>query len=141
MKANKQQIRIFHAILVNRGLMEMKRELVSDQSSGRTEHTTELDVHELQALINRLTDKSKPVALNTDREAGNRMRRRILSLCYTLGWTVMNTQTGKNNVDWEHLEQWMLKYSYLHKSLHDYTNAELPKLVTQFEKFAKTEIA
>ena len=58
---------------------------------------------------------------------GNLMRRKILSLCYELGWTC------GNNVDFLKLNQWLIKYSYLHKPLNYYTPDELPKLITQFQ--------
>jgi hypothetical protein len=71
---------------------------------------------------------------------GQKMRRRILSLCHTLGWNVWDHHSQKHVVDWERLNSWMLKYGYLHKPLNRYSYFELGKLVTQFENMVSTSI-
>ncbi len=75
-----------------------------------------------------------------DYMAGNLQRRKILSLCHELGWTYP-THGGKLVVNFQSLEKWMIKYSYLHKPLNYYTPRELPLLVTQFENLAAKELA
>ena len=140
MEATKGQIRVFYSILAKRGLTEMKPHLVSSQSDGRTEHASQLTVSEMSALINRL-QLAPELRFDTTKTAENRMRRRILSLCYSIGWTTFNRVKGKHEPDWKRLEAWLTKYGYLHKArLNDYTYNELTKLVTQFENFAKTEM-
>lgn len=68
---------------------------------------------------------------------GNKQRRYILSMCYKMGWTVTKTSlTGRGTYtepDYERLNNWMLKYSYLHKPLNEYAYKELSRLVTQFK--------
>jgi len=66
------------------------------------------------------------------------MRRRIISMCYSLGWTTYNTTTKRTVVDMTRLEGWMMNYSYQHKPMSSYTLDELPKLVSQFEAMLKT---
>jgi len=139
MEATKGQIRVFHAILAKRGIADMKPQLVSSQCDGRTEHASELSVTEMSELIKRL-QLEPDIRLDSVKEAENRMRRRILSLCYTIGWTVLDKSKGKHEVDWEKLNAWLIKYGYLHKLLNDYTYNELTKLVTQFENFIKSDI-
>lgn len=139
MDATKTQIKVFRAILAAKGIMDMKDELVHQHSNGRTTHASALKAQELQELIDRLQPE-RTARPRLDREAGNRMRRRILSLCYTLGYTNMNPATGKQTVDWDRLNAWMLKYGYLHKPLNQYTLSELPRLVSQFETFVKTTL-
>jgi hypothetical protein len=43
--------------------------------------------------------------------------------------------------DYERINRWMLKYSYLGKQLIKYAPDELSKLVTQVEQFAEKEIS
>ena len=64
----------------------------------------------------------------------DRMRKRILSMCYSIGWTRYNPEKRRQEVDMDRLEAWLLKYGYLHKPLNDYTYMELPALVTQAER-------
>ena len=75
----------------------------------------------------------KPVGYNE----GNKMRRYILSMCYKMGWTITKTSLdGKgtyDDPDYERLNNWCVKYSYLHKPLNDYAYSELSRLVTQFQ--------
>ena len=136
-RATKHQIRYFHAALAKRGIMEMKPLLVSQASDGRTEHCTELSLDEMQHLL-RTVGTGAPVQVAPDREAANKMRRRIISMCYTLGWTTYNTTTKRTVVDMTRLEDWMKNYSYQHKPMSSYTLDELPKLVSQFEAMLKT---
>jgi hypothetical protein len=139
MEATKGQLRIFHAILAKRGIADMKSQLVSSQSDGRTEHASELTVTELSNLIKRLQLEPE-IRFDSAKEAENRMRRRILSLCYSIGWTILNREKSKQEVDWAKLNAWLVKYGYLHKLLNEYNYHELTKLVTQFENFTKTEM-
>lgn len=137
MNATAKQKRIVHALLAKRGLMDMKAELVMVHTSGRTKHSSEMTRQEIARLINTLQDgfaDQKPF------EADRRMRRRILSLCYSLGWTRADQTQQKMVLDTDRLDAWMVKYSYKHKPLADYRHHELPLLVTQFEKFVKSTL-
>lgn len=141
-----KQIRIFNAILGKLGIMEMKEDFVMQACSGRVRSTKELTSVELDALIRDLNQKTKqkaaahPVRVDPERVKANNMRKRILSLNYTLGWTTFDQQKLRHVVDMERLEAWLKKYGYLHKPLNDYTVKELPILVTQFENLVKTTI-
>jgi hypothetical protein len=68
----------------------------------------------------------------------NNMRRRILSICYSIGWTQFDDDKKKMVVNMDKLNAWLLKYGYLHKPLNKYSRQELPLLVTQFEKLETT---
>jgi len=139
MKATKRQIRILHAILAKRGMMDVKQQIVSDSTAGRTDHSSEMLYNEATDLLTRL-NKGSEIRLSADIEAGNRMRRRILSMCYTLGWTRIDQARVKQTVDLERLNSWCIKYSYMHKEMNAYSYQELPALVSQFEKFLKSEL-
>jgi hypothetical protein len=45
-----------------------------------------------------------------------------------LGW-----EDDNGKIDYGHFNAWLEKYGYLHKSLMEYTELELPELVTQLE--------
>lgn len=137
--ATKNQIKMLHAILAKRGMMDMKQQLVSEASDGRTEHSTELRYGEITKLLTHLNQGAE-VRLSADKEAGNKMRRRILSMCYSAGWTRFDVKQMKQAADLARLDSWCIKYGYLHKHFNDYTYAELPKLVTQFENYLKSEL-
>lgn len=135
MQATREQIRAFRAALAARKLQDMKDELVSQFSNGRTTHSTELEVHEMRELLTHLNGEPDQ---NQQREKENRQRRRIMSMCYTLGWTIYDKAQGREVVDFTRLDEWVLKYGYLHKPMMKYDYRELPKLVTQFEHMLKS---
>ena len=53
-------------------------------------------------------------------------------MAYQMKWTFFSEKYRKECVDYKRLDDWMKKYGYLHKSLNDYTEQELPTLVLQF---------
>lgn len=121
------------------------RNLVLSFSDGRTDNSAELSdketddlIHHLESMLN---SKQKQDPTKKTKSgfvyAGQRMRRRILSLCYTIGWTKFNERTIKHEVDWDRLNEWMLNYGHLHIPLNDYDYFGLQKLVAQFEKLAE----
>lgn len=107
---------------------ETKQDLVYAYSGGREVSSKGLWYHECQALINCLFARTKG-AVWSDSSPENKMRRKILSICHEMRWKDEIT----DNIDWKHLNDWLKKYGYLHKKLNDYTAAELPTLITQFE--------
>lgn len=108
---------------------DLKEELVMRFTNGRTPRSSEMDVRECQALINYL----QALVNKTFNDPADRMRKKILSICHEMGWELPN---GK--IDWDRLNGYLTKYGYLHKELNDYTNDELPTLVTQFENLLKS---
>lgn len=121
---------------------DMKAELVLQFTNNRTESSSKMLLDECQALINHLSSISSAparteAAKNNAREISpeNRQRRKILSICHEMGWK----KDGK--LDWAKINAFLHKFGYLHKDLNDYTAAELPKLVTQFEHLLKSHYA
>lgn len=102
---------------------DTKHALVSEYSAGRTFKSSELEVMECKLLISFLGSMIKT------KNAANTMRRKMLSIAYQLGWTV---EHGK--LDLARVNNWCVKYGYLHKPLNDYDVKELPQLITQFER-------
>jgi hypothetical protein len=107
-----------------------KVELVEEVSKGRVSHSAELTVQECNSLLNHLQTIINN--RNASDSTANKMRKKIMSIAHELGW-----ETPSGSIDYERLKNWMLKYGYLHKELKDYSDGELPRLVTQFDNMLK----
>lgn len=134
-----QQIRHLYFLLDQLGIRHLKSDLVMDASGGRTESARELNNIEMNDLLRHLDEKLKGARSDSRPhkqayEKMDRMRKRILSICYSIGWTRLSIERKRHEVDMDRLEAWLLKYGYLHKPLNDYTYLELPALVTQAER-------
>lgn len=140
---DKQQNSRLHKLIGNLHIdKETKEELVFQFTKRRTPHSSEMTMEECQALINHLQvlDKQRVSITGTPpprfaNTTANKMRRKILSMCHEMNWK----ENGM--LDWKKINAWLLKYGYLHKSMNDYNEQELPKLVTQFEKLLTTYYA
>lgn len=60
-------------------------------------------------------------------------RKSIMSMCHQMNWTFFSDRYKRICVDYNRLNDWMLKYSYLHKPLKEYKTKEMPKLFVQFK--------
>lgn len=121
---------------------EMKSDLVRQYTNGRETSSAKMLVNECQALINHLivVKNGSGSAPGTkikayEKTPENVMRRKILSICHEMNWKI------GQQLDWSRINFWLDKYGYLHKDLNDYTLAQLPKLVTQFENLLKSHYA
>lgn len=128
-----------HALITKLGIdTETKAQLVAEVSKGRVTSSKLLTERECEMLISHLS--SMPAMAGTRygyvNDPANKMRRKILSICHELEWELQN-----GSVDWPRLNAWLLKYGYLHKGLNEYTEQELPTLVTQFENLLRTSYA
>lgn len=107
---------------------ERKEELVYRFTQGREISSSAMTVCECHSLIDHLNSFIKIGDKKNDVQ-----RKKILSICHEMNW---RTEAGQ--IDWKHLNEYLLKYGYLHKLLNNYTEKELPKLVTQFENLLKS---
>lgn len=121
-RTREQSIRL-HTILGKLQVdAEGKQDLVFAITKGREKSTTGLTHLECNALINDLQAK-----LPKNESKSDKMRKKILSTCHEMRWTI----NGK--IDFDRLNEYLLKYGYKHKELNEYTEKELPVLVTQFD--------
>jgi hypothetical protein len=132
MNASDAQIKALHAALHSKGLLPDKSEMIGALTAGRTTSSKQLTFAEAHAL---LADLNKGTV---SPDQGKRMRNNIVAMAHELGWITATQHidtTGKQVLvkDYNRLDNWMLKSSYLKKKLFDYTYEELPKLVTQFK--------
>jgi hypothetical protein len=129
----KKQNMAFHALIGKIGIdKETKRDMILGMTNMRTSSSKDLTSDECQALINALRVKSglKPDKVQDD--PADKMRKKILSICHEMHWTV----NGK--VDWRRLDTWLKQYGMYHKSLNKLTLVELPSQLTQFEQLLKS---
>ena len=127
-----QNIR-FHKLL---GLLcidaDEKRELVYNASNGRCSSSAELTYTEMYELIEHLQSLQNS---SPDQQKASRMRKKIMSIFHELRYETKNGQ-----LDYGRINGWMVKSSYLHKFLNDYTVQELPRLVTQVDAMLKKQL-
>ena len=122
--ATKPQISYFHGLTRKEEMKTERANLVMEYSGYRTDDPKEMTVKEMAELISDLKDQGE----------SSKQRKKIFSLAHQAGWT------KGNRPDYERINGWMLKYSYLHKDLNAYTLDELPKLITQFEKMVASQL-
>lgn len=140
MYRTKEQNKTLHALLGELNIdVEQKEELVYQFTQSREKSSSKMLITECQAMINHLKaiksgyiSKNEGGKKHDENDPANKMRRKILSICYEMRWTL------NGGIDWEKLNAWLYKYGYLKKDLNKYTEAELPTLVTQFENLLKT---
>lgn len=141
MKHTKEKHSRLYGLLNKKKMMEQRHQLFQSYSKNRTSDSKELSDLEVDELIRFLefyTVGGMQSGHKTDFEKGDKMRKRVLSLCYEYGWTRHDVVKNKRVVDYTKLNAWLLKSGYLHKSLNKYKYDELPKLVTQFENVVKS---
>lgn len=137
-----EQIRHIHTILPAqiKGDPEAKADLIS-QFTGQADKTSTRDLSATQAeeLIYFLKTGKRPSRAHYAAfDASNKQHMYILSICHQLGWVSYNAAQGRMLPDLEALGSWLHKYGYLHKTLKEYTTAELPALITQVERMMKS---
>lgn len=131
MEATKEQIKAINTILSKKGLMDQKANIIGGATHGRTEHSSELlhdEAHGLLIALNKITTTPKP---------SKKMFGKMVAIAHEMGWiteqTVVTASGMQKKNNYNDLNNWVLKYGYLKKKLNDYTYAEFPKLLTQFE--------
>jgi len=117
------QIKYVRGLLARNGISEMKEELVSQYTEGRTTHLSDMTYQETQLLINNLKGDDKR----------GRMVRKMLSMAHEMLW---EDENGK--VDMERINAWCKKHTALHKSLDELETDVLPAVVTTFGKVYKS---
>lgn len=128
---NAQQNKRLHLLIGELNIdKEAKQDMVYQFTNKRETSTAKMNVVECQNMINHLAQLKKQAVDKKDR-----MRKKILSICHEMQWTL------NGQIDWKRLNEFLNKSGYLHKPLNDYTLAELPKLVTQFENLLKSYYA
>lgn len=129
------------------GLKEHKPDLVGSFTNYRTTKVSEMFDEEAKLLIkycNGYARAGRAQQALAQGNAADKMRKKILAICHHMQWYVRDAQdhlvlnNGKPQLDWKRIEAFCAKYGIRHKKLNDYTSAELPALITQFQKVEST---
>ncbi len=133
---NKEQNKQIHSLLSKLRIdLDTKKDMVYQITEGRVMSTSQMTYAEADMMIRFLKQLSgEATTYPSKKDDAQKMRRKIFSICHDIGW-----EDDKGAVDKKRLEDWLLKYGYLHKVLMDYTLQELPALLTQFENIQKSE--
>ncbi len=128
MKVTKQQIIKIHTLLPIevKEDKELKKSIIA-QYTGSINLTSTADLTFKQA--NELIDLLKPKKNNSFSADADIKRKRIIYYAHKMNW-----QNEDNKVDIDRINDWCIKYGYLHKPFMKYTNKELTALVQQFHK-------
>lgn len=150
-----------HALLTSTNLMSAKEDLVGAYTSGRSTSSRDLNNFEAIELIrylksvqstqklqqlqaqqphanpNHISNSMPVFKKKIPAEQANAMRKKMIALAHQMGWSSIHPESGKKIADMARLDEWCIKYGHQHKALNAYTLAELPMLVTQFDKFYK----
>ena len=135
---NKAKFTRLNSLLKKLNKQAYKIDYVVDVTNGRSQSSKDLTDQEYWQLIkvleNELVAHQSAEQPNPDFEKANRMRRKILSMCHEMGMHL----PGTTKIDMAEVNKTCIAHSYLKKELNNYTNEELPKLVSQFELILKT---
>jgi hypothetical protein len=118
------------ALLTKSNLQGRRHAIVWDYSNGRTESSRELSDPETNRIIRDLERGFKEL------DRCDTMRKKIISQAHEMGW-----ELAGHRADMARINAWCLKFGYLHKSLNQYSYAELPALLTQFDSVYKSFLA
>lgn len=127
----KNQHKVLFGLLSKLNWIDYRQELALQYSNDRTDKTSKLFITECDLLIEFLKNeinKNKEDAELTKKEA---MLRKFFFYCHELGWK----KNGK--LDYQRINYWLIKFSYLKKPLKEYNESELTKLLQQVEKFVE----
>jgi hypothetical protein len=137
------QIIKFNALLRQLNLgEEIKRSLILQYTNNRSDRTNDMffdEGHDMITYLQALVTGNPKIKKSQDKEAGQRMRRKIISLTYQLGWT--DVEDGKIKVDMDRLNAFLVERGAVRgpkiKTINDYNNGDLRTIVTQFEQMVK----
>lgn len=125
---NTQQSKTLHTLLSKTGLMNSKKDLILGFTHGRAESSKDLTEREAAMLIAYLQRQKK------EEDPCNRMRRKIISMCYELRWA----KAGDWKTALEKIDSFCEGAKGIYKKkLQTHTYQELVQVVSQFESIYK----
>ena len=120
----------------NKGINLNREDLIYQFTEGKKSGLRELNATEYKEFIDWLNRSfiSERSQEDWTVRPGQYQRRKIIALLCKIGFI----KNGR--ADMARIYTWVYKYGYLHKSLNEYTQNELPRLVSQTEAFYKSHI-
>jgi hypothetical protein len=131
-RTKEQHNRLF-GLLTKLHWLHHRKDLAYQYSEGRTDSTANLSVQECDALMDMLQKEVDKTEAPKEQTKLDKMRKKFFYYCHELGWK----ENGKLN--YERINNWLLKFGYLKKLLNDYTEKELFTLLQQIEKVHKNK--
>lgn len=134
----------FKTILSRAGIMDQSENIVASFTAGRETSCKNMKLVEINRAIESLqrqypqTTSNKLAKVDFEPNPGDKMRKKIIGIARTMGWQRWDITKGKFVADMEHINEWCIKYGQFHKLLNDHSEAELVKLVNQFEHVDKS---
>lgn len=126
--ATTQQLKKFFALLKNNGLTEHRASIISTFTNGRTRSSRDLTRKEIAGIIDHL-DMQDPC---------RKMRRKVYAIAHELDWIPPhNGNEAEKKINQAVIDRFLKNRGVHKKNLRDYTCAELPALVSQFESIKK----
>lgn len=117
---------------------DMKANIIDQYTNGRTARLSQMQPAEYQAMINDLNKKVPRVQRSIGGEIANTMRKKIIALCRSMG--MERAVGGEVKADMTAIYTFVARRTKAGKPLNEYTEAELPKLVSQIEQIYKDYI-
>lgn len=132
-----------HVLLAQKKLTDHRHSLISSFTKERTESLREMHHYEAIEMVQYLKGlqpeaQQKTQAVVTPSQKANRMRRKIIAMAHTMGWSIEHPVSHDLVADMQRINGWCVQYGYLKKPLNSYKLEELPKLISQFETIYKS---
>lgn len=133
------QMRRLHQLLNERGLMDMKADLVREYSVAGHTSSRKLLAWEAVQMIRAL--EGNPSAM--DKKEKESMRRKMLSIGYQLGFANQDVPgMSRSQINYKNVDAWCRsKYCKVQKGLMEMNKKDLISALNQFEKVLKTELS
>lgn len=141
MNATPKQLQSIHAALHRLGLLPHKAEMISSYTGNRSSSSRDMTMEEAAAMLADLNaQQGRQQQAHDGRE---RMIKKIIAMAREMG-VIRRQQVIKPGgemelkSDYSAFNKWLLEKSCLKKQkLNDVTDAELPRLVTQYKNIYK----
>jgi len=118
---------------------DMRQQAVLSYTDGRTIKLREMTGDEYKSMITDLTKKVPQIQMTIGGKIADNMRKKIIALCREMGMEKQGS-TGNAVADMSKVYAFVKKIGYGKKNLNNYTQEELPKLVSQIEIIHKEYI-
>lgn len=135
-----KQIRHIHAMLRNKGLLDVKTSLVRGYTSNRTLSVSKMTMKEADDLILFLQGQKQTKNSNPSFKQGDDQRKKIIAFCREMGMETWSEAKGCMVADMKAVYTFIKRNGYLKKGLNQYTYSELNKLVSQVQQIHKSYI-
>ena len=137
MRITPETLRRLHMLLNSTGMIESKKELVTQYSATGKTSSKDLTELEARALCQHLAKlpgagRARGVVIDGERAAADVMRKKIIRFAHLMAWEV----SPGGPADMGRIDRWCRERGYLkhlNKGFNSYTEEELPRLVSQFE--------